>query len=423
MEQGFENGVLFVIEFAKMFLVSVYIWKMKPKKTMIFAFPASLFIVMLVSCYYEIPDVFRSGIIVTALFMTGKHKIGLAMVSFVYISAVDMMITICLMRVFPISVQELVTDFFIKSACNAVNLFVIIIVALLFGKKIKRPKITGVLLPVYIIGGVALSALLTGWMLTDANEQTWPFRSGIIAGLGMTVMLFLLVCMILEQNQKETKRLKIENEMNGRLLEMQSRYYLNLLQKEAETKAFRHDMNEQLMCMKVLYEKEQYEELAYYLSQVQAAAADLSAKYSTGNDYVNAIVADLSSQYENVSLEWLGNLPALDLAYMDICTLFYNLLKNAFEAADETKEKWIRVVVKIQNVNLMLNISNCYDRIIRNRKGEFQSTKSGEGHGYGIQNIKKCVEKMGGEYEIRLDQKIFQTEIIVPNVVKERMNG
>lgn len=100
-----------------------------------------------------------------------------------------------------------------------------------------------------------------------------------------------------------------------------------LLEKETETKAFRHDVKEQILCMKILYENNQYDELGEYISEMQTETIELSSEYHTGNDYVNAIVTDLSRQYHQVDLEWIGRLPKLGLSYLDICTLFCNILK------------------------------------------------------------------------------------------------
>lgn len=76
------------------------------------------------------------------------------------------------------------------------------------------------------------------------------------------------------------------------------------------------------------------------------------------------------------------------------------------------------VVVKILERNLAVIISNPYQSIKMNEEQEFISTKSGKGHGYGIQNIKKCVDKYGGKYNVKTEDSIFCTEIILPNIVK-----
>ena len=170
--------------------------------------------------------------------------------------------------------------------------------------------------------------------------------------------------------------------------------------------------------MAVSYENGQYKKLGKYISEAQGAIAQLSSQFRIGNDYVGAIAADLDNRYPDVTLEWSGNLPELELSYMDICTLFFNLLKNAFEAAEEAEEKWVKVEIKLYEFDLFIHISNCYAVIQKDKNGEFQSTKKGEGHGYGMRNIKKCVEKNNGKYDFKLEKNTFHTEIILPNVIK-----
>ncbi len=42
MELAFENGIRYIIELLKVFLVVVYVWKMQPQKTIGIAFTASI---------------------------------------------------------------------------------------------------------------------------------------------------------------------------------------------------------------------------------------------------------------------------------------------------------------------------------------------------------------------------------------------
>lgn len=331
MEQAFENGIRYSIEFVKMLLVVVYIWKMKPKRTIVLAFPFSFFLVMLVSCFYDLSEFpLTYGITSTLIiffFMLGKQRIGLALLSYVFISVLDMFFTYLTVEIFNIPSHELWYDFHLLVLCNSVSLLVIILYVILFRRSAVPPRISGMLLPVYILGGVAFSVFLTALLLTKSNGKALYYRNGILVGVGLAAVFFVCACILLEYNQRENEWLKTENDRNNKLLEMQSRYYLMLLEKETETKAFRHDVKEQILCMKILYENNQYDELGEYISEMQTETIELSSEYHTGNDYVNAIVTDLSRQYHQVDLEWIGRLPKLGLSYLDICTLFCNILK------------------------------------------------------------------------------------------------
>ena len=70
-------------------------------------------------------------------------------------------------------------------------------------------------------------------------------------------------------------------------------------------------------------------------------------------------------------------------------------------------------------MSMLIAISNNYKKVIADNKGEFKTTKDGKGHGYGIRNIKRCVEKYHGEYNVVLENNIFITNIMILNVIEK----
>ena len=60
---------------------------------------------------------------------------------------------------------------------------------------------------------------------------------------------------------------------------------------------------------------------------------------------------------------------------MDICSLFYNLLKNSFEAVQNVNDKTVSVVIKVQENNLLIVVSNSYLNVEFNKSGMYKSTK------------------------------------------------
>lgn len=424
MKPYIENGLSHIIEISKMLLVSIYIWNIKPKKAIGIAFSTTLLSVLFVSGFltsdeYAIPEAILI-ILIMAHFTEGKHQIALFSFSYLCISLVDMIFANFILGICPAAETRLQYAF--TPICDSISLILLILYALISHRQARRSNATPSFLPVYITCVLALSIVFTLLMTlpTGRINIIQKYHNVIFIGLLFVSIFFLLVSIALERKSRENLRLKTENDMNQKLLEAQNNYYLMLLQKEAETKAFRHDINGQFVQLRALYEQGKYKDLGAYISQLQAATSSLSSKERIiiGNDYVGIIVSDLKNRYADVELEWFGILPELSLSYMDVCTLFYNLLKNAFEAAAEATEKWVKATAKVQGVSLFLCISNSYRRLNADKNGEFLSTKQGDGHGYGMANIKKCVERNSGSYEVTLTDNTFQTEIILPNAVK-----
>ncbi len=206
---------------------------------------------------------------------------------------------------------------------------------------------------------------------------------------------------------------------NQHLIIAQNEYYTMMLKKEKETKMFRHDIKQHITCIQMLCDQRKYDELSEYLIQMNTYIKELSPENATGNMYIDVIVVDLSEKFSDVIMEWIGKVPLLSLASMDLCTLFYNLLKNAFESANKVSEKVVRVVIKKQGTNLIIQVSNHYENLQQGENGDFISTKQEKGHGYGIKNIEKCVKKYDGSYIVNTENNLFRTEIILSNVVTE----
>lgn len=344
MEQIFENGAHYAIEFIKLILILMYFFNFKPKKYINIVFIASLLSVMLIACKYDLSDISIIyaiiAISIISVCMEGKYKVGIAILSYVGISVLDMLVAIFFIIVFDIQFEELEKNVFLSVALNIINLFLLVIGMLCLQKRERKiANIPNVMLPLYITAGVSFSLYLTVLQVVGLADGFVSYRYEIMLGLGVTTIVFVIVCILLNYNQNENERLKVENEMNSKLLKTQSEYYLMLLQKEKETKAFRHDIKEHISALLILYQKGQYEKLGVYISDLNQSTIEILSKFCTGHDYINAIATDLSNQYGDVELEWLGKVPEINISYMDICTLFYNLLKNAFEATNECPKK------------------------------------------------------------------------------------
>lgn len=422
MQHIFENAVLYSIEFIKLILAVMYFFNISPKKNINYAFFGSLILTMAVSIPFNSSDISIVydfiAILCIIVFSEGKHRLGIVTLCFVGISIIDMLFSNIFINIFDMSTDEILDNSLIEMCINSISLIFIGIVILIVKHKRKNiPEISVKMLPIFLTGGLALSVYLSGLQFMGMGEAYLSYRYIIVLGLSLAAIIFIIICILLVYNQDKNSKLKLENEMNNKLLELQSDYYLMLLEKESETKAFRHDIKSHITCIKLLCKENKYDELEKYICELDEEVADLSPKFNTGNDYINAIATDLSAKYENVELIWHGKTPSLKISYIDICTLFYNLLKNAFEAADRCDDKIVNADIKVHNSDLLICISNNYNNILISENGELITTKTEENHGYGVGNIKKCVEKYGGSFVVTTEDNLFSTEIILPNVI------
>ena len=225
-------------------------------------------------------------------------------------------------------------------------------------------------------------------------------------------IIFLITGFLLLSRQNQLAHLQKEFEMSRNLLAAQKDYYLSLLEKETETRSFRHDLQNHITCLHTLYLEKDYAELGSYIAQLNSSLQQLKPEIKTGNELVNAIVTDISRRHSQVHLKWKGHLPdRLKLSSMDLCTIFSNLLSNAFEAAKQTDRKIVCVSVKALGSSLALTIANSAARAPILRRGEYVSTKEGKTHGFGIRNAVQCIQKNEGNFEASFENGLFTVQV------------
>lgn len=218
--------------------------------------------------------------------------------------------------------------------------------------------------------------------------------------IGMILFLFY-VRRVNEQGKRLFKTQQVLNEM-------QKDYYQALLEKERETKQYRHDMNSHLM---YLYELVRGNDKAEkYIQELQGNLVGIKTKcFLTGNDMLDTILNYYLSGYENGSVSVIGKLrEPPDISDVDFCIIISNLIKNAIEdiEREDLEEKYIRVSMKPGKNHVLIEIKNasclCIEKGDLNMKTRKRDRKN---HGLGLINVRETVKKNGGTFELTGDGK------------------
>jgi len=269
-------------------------------------------------------------------------------------------------------------------------------------------------LPLMIIGSFGLFIFMT-LMRFIIQEQKNMHRYDLVIGLCICTLILILIFISLLILAEKKEALSVRERYNNLALEQTKAYCCMLLDKDKETKAFRHDIKAHIFSMKKLYEEGKYLELGTYLNEISKNSMALSPEIVTGSDIVNAIFNDLMQKYPDTKVKWCGYLdPGNTLSDYDQCTIFYNLLVNAFEAASNAAKSFVSVDVRYLNNTMVLNISNSFTKLPAKFNGRFISGKAEADHGYGYENASKCVINHGGFIKTVIDQHLFTVNIILP---------
>ncbi len=203
----------------------------------------------------------------------------------------------------------------------------------------------------------------------------------------------------------------------------QKDYYQSLLDREEETRKYRHDMVNHMIVMDALLKEDSIDELKEYLGNLQKEFSSVQARrYITGNPVIDAISSYyLPNVEEYTDIRVRGAIPTdLSVDEVSICTIYSNLVKNAVEELQRLKEgaqKSLELLIEFKSGKDFLKIS------IKNTMRENATFKGAntptskldvKNHGIGLGNVKRTVEKEHGKLTVEKEDQMFCAYVLLP---------
>ena len=237
----------------------------------------------------------------------------------------------------------------------------------------------------------------------------------------ISFIFVLLLCSLTLYILNMHKRMIEMSAEQEELLTTQKEYYLTLLEKEEETRRYRHDMNNHLMCLTALLDKDSTDDIRDYLSDLQNEFKSVNdTVYQTGNTILTAITAHYIPMVdENTKVTITGRLTKdLQLSNTELCSVYSNLLKNSIEELQRIGESVHKELsIRFDNGKNFgkIFISNSMKDPSSFRGLASKTTKDDKkNHGFGIQNINRIVSKHSGTFTIKKDNNQFCCEVVLP---------
>lgn len=244
-----------------------------------------------------------------------------------------------------------------------------------------------------------------------AIQERIPY---ITTALGLAIAALFL---ILNDYQEKTTQYAEEMDQLKKNLDTQQKYFVDRSARDDTRKMIMHDMRAHLIAMKQLSEDDNYDELNKYIEKLCDSYSGNSLEFFSGNNYVDAVVSSLidEAQKAGVHVEWEGTLPyELTIDQKDICSIVYNILKNAIEAArSNNSNKKVAVRIYSFNRRILIMTENSFDPK-KSDVSDFTTTKADVGnHGFGLKIIQEIVRRYDGSFSIRRDGDVVITQAIL----------
>lgn len=247
------------------------------------------------------------------------------------------------------------------------------------------------------------------------NKERYTTFSNTVGVTSLVCIFIIGWFMLYIRSINERLEEKIYSEQM--LREMQLEQYKKMLEKEADTRKYRHDMNNQLICLEELMKQNKQEEAKNYIIEMQNDLHSINKKmYTVGNEILDAILNyHLSGLGKEVKIEIHGMCNReLRISNVDLCTIFANPIQNATEELKKeySGDRYLIIKVKTGLEILQIEITNSLSDESLYKANLLESKKRDlKNHGLGLENVKRAVEKNDGQMIIKISDNEFQSII------------
>ena len=257
-------------------------------------------------------------------------------------------------------------------------------------------------------------------VIVDLLTEKYKIIGIRLSTIGGIALIFLLLSLVYCYEKISESR--INESISSMMIVHQKDYYEQLLIKEEETKQFRHEITGNYIRMLGYCKKGQYGQLKSYINNELGIIDEISrSDYNIGNYTVNSILnyylRPLKERYDIVVSGFVSD--KIDIEARDLSVIFANLISNAVEAVSKNEQGKILIEIEQGNDYLRSVLKNTFTgEVIYDSEGNpVTSKKDKDCHGIGLKNVKKVLKKYDGIIDIKAENGIFETEVILKTTV------
>lgn len=227
----------------------------------------------------------------------------------------------------------------------------------------------------------------------------------------------------IEKDRQLTKYIAENVDMEKALLEVKKKYAQQqdmaeeIKKMQMQSRLLKHDMKNHSLVILSYLEEGKVDEAKDYTSKILDNLNKMYTYINVGNSLMNYIINHKLSQAKEQGIEIKAQIENLAFAYMDsvdFSSLLNNLLDNAIEAALQSRKKKMEVIISNQKGFDSIVVKNSIDTSVLENNPKLQSTKEGEGHGFGMVQIRKITEKYEGMIDIYEEKELFVINVVYP---------
>ena len=275
---------------------------------------------------------------------------------------------------------------------------------------------------IYIITGILV--IDSGLLIIIGDYISKIINSKDIVMAAINYMLIVIVVLIeagaMMYLISSRDTIKEREELTKTFMEEQKKYYEDISRRDEKTKKFRHDLKNHMNLLAQFCKEKDIESISAYLEEINIHINEFGSKINTNNSVADVILTRYSEECKRAGIELKIKGHFIDdckISTFDMCTILSNILDNAIRAEKESGKTSISFVIRNTNENeLIIYVENDLKIEPQIQNGKIISSKKNkENHGFGIENVRECVEKNHGYIKIEAEESKFRVWICMDN--------
>ncbi|OCA96363.1 hypothetical protein BGS1_07745 [Clostridium beijerinckii] len=202
-------------------------------------------------------------------------------------------------------------------------------------------------------------------------------------------------------------------------VELQKQNYKSLNKAIESYYELKHEIRHHMLVVKSMIDAKNYIAASEYMEKLTESEISKNVGILCKNFTVDSILKYYMSIARKNDIDFKVNLNIpedINIDKLDLSIVIGNCVKNAIEACDNIKDKgkkYINIRAEIKGFQLIVKIKNSFNGQIIKEGNIIKTSKTEEGHGIGLINIRNIVEKYNGYLNIKYDYNEFEVDIIM----------
>ena len=191
------------------------------------------------------------------------------------------------------------------------------------------------------------------------------------------------------------------------------------VEQDRQVQALRHDIKHHIREIYSLADKNTDTDIIRYLDEMSDSMDNIEKVASTGNSVFDGILnyyaQKIKQEMNNVNFSVILKIPTdLEISSFDMNVILGNLLDNAMEnvSGEAGQELQIEAVLEYIEGLLRIEVVNTFAGNV-NKDGERFISHKGQGHGFGLSNVKKITEKYSGYMMTEHESNRFKVVVLL----------